>query len=89
MNRAAGRLLERLNLRMEHALVQIDGEQMAKLEGSQEEWLAFREKIAEFAGEPFARGSMRPFIVASAMSRVTKQRIADLEAEITQYEGAQ
>jgi uncharacterized protein YecT (DUF1311 family) len=63
MNRAAGRRLERLNLQLEHALerlrLQTDGERLQKLEDAQQAWLEFREKVAEFVGEPWGRGTMR------------------------------
>ena len=88
MNQVARRRYERLEMRMQH-LIENLGWKIAdfrtEFEEEQQAWEAYRNKVADYAGAPWGDGSMRPFIVNGAMSRVTKQRIAELEAELRQH----
>lgn len=91
MNNVARTRFERLDRRMEVAYDRLrrlmPPEFVSELEAAQAAWKEFRDREAELAGAPWQGGSMRPFIVAGAMSHVTKHRAADLEAQVAEFAG--
>jgi uncharacterized protein YecT (DUF1311 family) len=86
MNQRATDRLERLDRRMNRALQllmstgEIDSDM---LEQEQDAWRIYRDRHGELADSPWENGSMRPFIVFGAMSRLTKERCELLEQEIS------
>jgi uncharacterized protein YecT (DUF1311 family) len=90
MNEAQARCLTRLDRRMRAALGQrLSPDMWRLLERSQAAWEAYRDRMTDLAGVPWAGGTMRPIIEAGIQSRLTKQRAVELEAELADQRGEQ
>jgi uncharacterized protein YecT (DUF1311 family) len=93
MNEAQARCLTRLDRRMRAALEEL-GQRLSPdmrrlLERSQAAWEAYRDRMTDLAGVPWAGSNMRPIIEAGIQSRLTKQRAEELEAELADHRGEQ
>lgn len=49
-----------------------------KLKASQRAWVKFRDSEAGFISSAYAKGSIRPLILAQALIRLTDQRASEL-----------
>ena len=49
-----------------------------KLKASQRAWIKFRGSEADFISSAYAKGSIRPLILAQALIRLTDQRASEL-----------
>ncbi len=59
----------------------------AKLQTAQQSWLRFRDQECEFETMGTVGGSIHSMIVAICLTRLTDQRIKDLEAQLNCKEG--
>jgi uncharacterized protein YecT (DUF1311 family) len=89
MNMAAYRRYEKLDLEMRHAYEQaeaaLEGEQLERLQKSQEAWLKYRELNGKIYS--MMQGTMWRMVGAMVMSKITKRRTEDLKGDRSVFKG--
>lgn len=78
---------ERLNVVYRALRAKISDAGKAKLQAAQQSWLQFRDRECEFETMATVGGSIHSMIVAGCLTRLTDQRIKDLEAQLNCREG--
>jgi uncharacterized protein YecT (DUF1311 family) len=91
LNQQAGAALrmsdERLNIVYRALRAKISDSGKAKLQAAQQSWLQFRDRECEFETMGTVGGSIHSMIVAGCLTRLTDQRVKDLEAQLNCKEG--
>lgn len=91
LNAQAGRDLrksdQQLNAVYNKLRAKISDAGKAKLQTAQQSWLRFRDQECEFETMGTVGGSIHSMIVALCLTRLTDQRIKDLDAQLNCKEG--
>jgi uncharacterized protein YecT (DUF1311 family) len=91
LNQQAGAELrksdERLNTVYKALLAKVSEAGKTKLQTAQQAWLRFRDQECEFETMGTVGGSIHSMIVAGCLTRLTDQRVKDLEAQLNCKEG--
>ena len=94
MNAAAEQRFNRLDKKLGDSVMLLKRKMKASefdakpFDATHSAWKTYRQRVAEEAAAPWTGGSMTRFIVAGAKSRITKQRIAEIEEKLTEFEMA-
>ena len=78
---------ERLNVVYRALQAKVSDAGKAKLQTAQQSWLRFRDQECEFETMGTVGGSIHSMIVAGCLTRLTDQRVKDLEAQLNCKEG--
>lgn len=78
---------ERLNAAYNKLRAKISDAGRKSLQTAQQSWLRFRDQECEFETMGTVGGSIHPMVVALCVTRLTDQRIKDLEAQLNCKEG--
>ena len=91
MNERAGSGLRQAEARMDAIYVKVLGRisdaGKENLQAAQETWLRFRDQECEFETMGTVGGTIHSMVVAICLTRLTDQRIKDLEAQANCQEG--
>ncbi|MBL6618504.1 MAG: DUF1311 domain-containing protein [Reyranella sp.] len=91
LNQQAGAELrksdERLNTVYKALLAKVSEAGKTKLQTAQLSWLRFRDQECEFETMGTVGGSIHSMMVAGCLTRLTDQRVKDLEAQLNCKEG--
>ena len=78
---------ERLNAAYNKLRARISDAGKKSLQTAQQSWLRFRDQECEFETMGTVGGSIHSMVVAQCLTRLTDQRIKDLEAQLNCKEG--
>jgi len=78
-----GRADARLNVVYQKLMKTLDAGRRVKLRAAQRAWLAYRDAQCDFEASASEGGTMQPLELSSCKSDVTKERIAQLQQELT------
>jgi uncharacterized protein YecT (DUF1311 family) len=71
-----------LNRVYQQLVARLDAEEKAKLKDAQTAWIKYRDANCDFVGEQYKGGTIRPLILGLCLADVTRNRTAELRAQI-------